>query len=34
MRGRLPELVMRIPAMPLEVVPMDSFRAATAVPAD
>jgi uncharacterized protein (DUF885 family) len=34
MRGRLPELVMRIPAMPLEVVPMDSFRAPTAVPAD
>jgi uncharacterized protein (DUF885 family) len=34
MRGRLPELVMRIPSMPLEVVPMDSFRAPTAVPAD
>jgi uncharacterized protein (DUF885 family) len=34
MRSRLPELVMRIPKMPLEVVPMDSFRAPTAVPAD
>jgi uncharacterized protein (DUF885 family) len=34
MRGRLPELVMRTPEMPLEVVPMDSFRAPTAVPAD
>ncbi len=34
MRGRLPELVMRVPAMPLEVMPMDSFRAPTAVPAD